>query len=690
MNPVMPAADAAERYRALLAISDVIALQPDLPGLLHELSARLERVVPCEFINFVLYDAGSGRMRLHVAEASGGLKLAMPAEAAIEEAPSGWVWANQQPLIYDDITETAEYPLIIGPLRAGGIRACCWVPLTTAGRRLGALSFGSRQAGAYHQSETEFLSHVAAQVALALDSVAHRERAQTYQRQLAAERDRLQLLLEINNLLIANLDARELFNSISESLRRITDHDYASLALCQPDGSLRLHALAFAQGKGLVHEDYVFPAAGSLAGAALAKGEPVLASELRFEDFPSEVTRRMLEEGVRCACVLPLFGRNGALGTLGLASVREGACARMDLELLTQVARQISLALDNALAYAQIGELRDKLAEERLYLEDEIRTTYNFEEIIGESAGMKNVLAQVETVAATNASVLVLGETGTGKELIARAIHDLSPRRERTFVKLNCAAIPTGLLESELFGHEKGAFTGAIAQKIGRVELADGGTLFLDEVGDIPLELQPKLLRVLQEREFERLGSNRTKKVDVRVVAATNRNLPEMVSRGQFRGDLFYRLNVFPVQVPALRDRAEDIPLLVRYFAQKHARAMDRRIQTIPAETMQVLARWPWPGNVRELENLIERAVILSRGPVLEVPLAELSTVDVPEPAAAANSHLDQAEREHILRVLRETNGRIAGPDGAAARLGLKRTTLNFKLKKLGITRQDI
>ncbi len=688
MNAPIQTADAAERYRALLAISDVIALQPDMPGLLHELSVRLERVVPCDFINYVLYDPARHVMRRHVAEVNAGLELAMPVEGAVEDTPAGWAWANQQPLIYEDLTGVTEYPAILEPVRAAGIHALCLVPITTAGRRLGALSFGSRQPGAYRRDEAEFLGTVAAQVAVAVDSVLNRERAQSYQRQLAAERDRLQLLLEINNLLVSNLDARGLFTAISESLRKVTDHDYASLALCQPDGSLRLHALAFPGGKGLVHEDYTFPAEGSLAGAALARREPIL-TELRYEDFPSEVTRRMLEEWVRCVCVLPLLGRNGPLGTLSLASVREGACHRMDLGLLTQVANQISLALDNALAYTQIGELRDKLAEERLYLEDEIRTTCNFEEIIGESAGMKKVLAQVETVAATNASVLILGETGTGKELVARAIHDLSPRRERTFVKLNCAAIPTGLLESELFGHEKGAFTGAIAQKIGRVELADGGTLFLDEVGDIPLELQPKLLRVLQEREFERLGSNKTKKVDVRVVAATNRNLPEMVSRGHFRGDLFYRLNVFPVQVPALRERAEDVPLLVRYFAQKHARAMDRRIETIPAETMQALARWQWPGNVRELENLIERAVILSRGPVLEVPLAELHDTTAPV-AFATNSHLDQAEREHILRVLRETNGVIAGPEGAAARLGLKRTTLNFKMKKLGISRKDI
>jgi len=330
-----------------------------------------------------------------------------------------------------------------------------------------------------------------------------------------------------------------------------------------------------------------------------------------------------------------------------------------------------------------------RLAEEKAYLEEELRTEYNFEEIVGESAALKRVLSQIEMVAPTDATVLVLGETGTGKELVARAIHHLSARRERTFVKLNCAAIPSGLLESELFGHEKGAFTGAISQKIGRLELAHQGTLFLDEVGDIPLELQPKLLRALQEKEFERLGSTRTIPVDVRLIAATNRDLAGMVKDHRFRSDLYYRLRVFPINVPPLRERRDDIPILVHHFVQKHARRMSRQIEIIPPEAMQALERWPWPGNVRELENLMERAVILSRTPVLRVPLAELSSAEQAERAPATLSTLQAAEREHILRVLRGTGGVIAGPKGAAARLGLKRTTLNSKMRRLGITRRD-
>ncbi|HYN14545.1 MAG TPA: sigma 54-interacting transcriptional regulator, partial [Terriglobales bacterium] len=398
--------------------------------------------------------------------------------------------------------------------------------------------------------------------------------------------------------------------------------------------------------------------------------------------------RLLIAEGMRSGCWLPLVSRDRVLGTLNVLSRREAAFAPEDLELLRLVANQVVIAVDNALAFRQIAELKDKLAEEKLYLEDEIRSQYNFEEIIGESVVWKRVLEQVEIVAPTDSSVLILGETGTGKELIARAIHNLSGRRERTFVKLNCAAIPTGLLESELFGHEKGAFTGAISQKVGRVELADHGTLFLDEVGDIPPELQPKLLRMLQEREFERLGSTRTLRVDLRLIAATNRDLAQMVADRQFRSDLFYRLNVFPIQLPALRERGKDIPLLVRYFAQQHAENKGKRIERIPAETMQALERWHWPGNVRELENLIERAVILTRGTVLNVPLAELK----PTAEAAAVDDvatLEDAERDHILKALREAHGLISGPQGAAARLGLKRTTLNSKMRKLGITRKD-
>jgi formate hydrogenlyase transcriptional activator len=416
-------------------------------------------------------------------------------------------------------------------------------------------------------------------------------------------------------------------------------------------------------------------------------GKPLYLPRPDYEGFPSPVTQGFYKSGLKSLYSMPISIHGRSLGVMSISSVREDAFTKDDQELFQQIANQVAIAAANALAMRDLETLKNKLAQEKLYLEDEIRNELNFDEIVGQSTALKQVLHLVETVAASDSTVLLLGETGTGKELIARAVHEHSRRKSRTFVKLNCAAIPTGLLESELFGHEKGAFTGAIAQKIGRLELADQGTLFLDEVGDIPVEIQPKLLRALQEREFERLGSTHTKKVNVRLVAATNRDLEKMIEERQFRGDLYYRLNVFPIQIPPLREREEDIPLLVRYFAEKFSRQMQKPIDSIPTETMSKLQRWHWPGNIRELENLIERAVILTTGTALHVPLPEIkpSTVNVPTVLSSRSGEDD--DREHIIKILRETGGVLGGPNGAAARLGIKRTTLQYKIKKLGITR---
>lgn len=499
------------------------------------------------------------------------------------------------------------------------------------------------------------------------------------------------LLLEISMVLLSNLDVRELFTAISATLRRIMPHEYASLALYGPDSKdLRLLSLEHPDKESALGKEMLSPAQEALAGCAMNSRQPLVLNDLESGAARSRAADRLAAGGVKSACFLPLITQDRVLGTLNLVSRLKGAFGTQQVDLLQQVAGHVAIALDNAMTYRKVAELKERLAEEKLYLEEEIRTEYHFEEIIGESPVLKRILKQVESVGPTNATVLILGETGTGKELIARAIHDLSPRRDRTFVKLNCAAIPTGLLESELFGHEKGAFTGAISQKIGRLELAHEGTLFLDEVGDIPLELQPKLLRALQEKEFERLGSTRTIPVDVRLLAATNRDLARMVADRQFRSDLYYRLRVFPITVPPLRERAEDIPILVRYFAQKHADRMHRRIEIIPPEAMEALVRWHWPGNVRELENIIERAVILSPGPVLRVPLAELAPIEGEKGDGETAGTLEDAEREHILRMLRQSRGIISGPNGAAALLGLKRTTLNSKMRKLGITRGEI
>jgi len=508
---------------------------------------------------------------------------------------------------------------------------------------------------------------------------------------LKKEKERLYVLLELSRVLEGNWDVPRIFPRISALLRRVLRHEFAAFGLYDEEKRVFVRrALDFPLGKGLFSAATPVTSGGP-QGRAVAERQAVMFSQEDIAGFRAEpstagIADSYLGEGLKSLCCVPLLRPSGTVGALSLASTRLNAFQPEDLALLNQVGAQLAIALENAHASRQIHELKNRLAEEKKYLEGEIRTETNFEEIVGESPALKQVLQQVATVASSDATVLVLGETGTGKELIARALHRMSGRKDRGFIKVNCAAIPTGLLESELFGHEKGAFTGAVSQKVGRMELADQGTLFLDEVGEIPLEVQPKLLRVLQDHEFERLGGTRTIKVNLRLIAATNRDLARSVSDGQFRSDLFYRLNVFPVRMPPLRDRREDIPMLVHYFVQKYARRMDRRIETIPKETMNALINWHWPGNVRELENFMERSVILSEGPVLRVPLTELLAADR---TAAADHTLENAERAHIIRVLRQTGGVISGPTGAARRLGVKRTTLQSKIQRLKITSED-
>jgi PAS domain S-box-containing protein len=497
------------------------------------------------------------------------------------------------------------------------------------------------------------------------------------------------VMLQLSGALLANMDVRKFLGAISGSLREVVPHDCATLALYDAAaGTMMIQFLGAEEGEPR-GSDVRLPLEGSPAEEAFRTREPVLLERLQGSRFKPEAVYHFTSIGMQSACCIPLVNRGEAIGTLEIASRFEAAFSGREADLLVQVADQVAVAVSNAMVFRQIAELRDRLRQEKQYLEEEINLENRFEDIVGESGGLRQVLKQIETVAPTDATVLIQGETGTGKELLARAIHRLSPRNDRTFVKLNCAAIPAGLIESELFGHEKGAFTGAIARKMGRLELAHEGTLFLDEIGELPLELQPKLLRALQEREIERLGGNRPIKVNVRLIAATNRDLAKMVAEKEFRSDLYYRLKVFPIFSPPLRDRAGDIPVLVKHFVSTHSRRMGKVIETIPEETMTALTRWPWPGNIRELENFLERAVILTRGSVLYVPLAELETETEKEEAELESPTLKAAEREHILRVLRETKGQIGGPDGAAARLGLKRTTLNSKLKKLDIERSD-
>ena len=506
---------------------------------------------------------------------------------------------------------------------------------------------------------------------------------------LQRERDQLDLLLDVTNAVVTQLDTRDLFRAVAPALRRCCSADVAALSVYDAEaGVLRHHVCDAPEGFGTASE-VPLPSAstidGSATGHVFKTGEPRVFSASELDEFPESAFIR--SRGIRSACAVPLATAHGVIGTLNLGAFAADAFSPRQFPLLTRVAGQIAIALRNAFSYERIEQLNAQLSREKLYLEDEIRSDQQFEEIIGGSRALARVLREIQTVAPTDSTVLISGETGSGKELVARAIHQLSSRRERAFVKLNCAAIPTGLLESELFGHEKGAFTGAINARIGRFELAHRGTVFLDEVGEIPLELQPKLLRVLQEREFERLGSSRTLHSDARLIAATNRDLAALAAEQKFREDLFYRLNVFPVTVPPLRDRREDIPMLVRHFAQQFARRMKKTIETIPTETMEALTRYDWPGNIRELQNLIERAVILSAGQTLEVPVAALGARQLPAANREGGETLEEAGRRHIISALERSNWVLAGPNGAAARLGIKRSTLQFRMRKLGIVR---
>ncbi len=680
----------AVQYRALLEVSEAISAHRDLKALFKELGKRLPSVVPFEFIGLILHDPLRDMMRIHVIATERTERVPNGLELTMEESISAWVLKNQQPVVMPRVDEEIRFPKIVGMLREMSVRSCCFLPLTTAVRRLGAIGFGSVNPYAFGNYEVEFLNQVAKQVAVAADNVLNYQEAEASQKQLAQERDRQRLLLEVNNAVVSHLDLDALFLAVSTCLRTVLQHDGSSLLLYNGEiGQWRIHVLDFERNESFIEEGRAEECAQSPSCQAITTGKPAIfwESDLREMAKASPIAQELLDRGVKSFCSIPLLSHNRALGALNVGRRSDAGFSPEEIELLCQVAQQIAIAVENALAYQEIAALKDKLAKEKVYLEEEIQTGYNFDEIIGESRSLNQVLKEVQTVAATDSTVLILGETGSGKELVARALHNLSERRERTFVKLNCAAIPTGLLESELFGHEKGAFTGAIATKIGRFELADRGTLFLDEVGEIPLELQVKLLRVLQEQEFERLGSTRTIRVNARVIAATNRDLDGMVKEHKFRSDLYYRLKVFPITVPPLRERPGDISLLVRHFAQKFGTRMKKRILTVPAEAMKAMQAYPWPGNVRELENFIERAVILSTGSDLVIPASELKP-----PATPSHNHntvvtLEEAEREHILKALRDSKWVLSGPMGAAAKLGMKRTTLHSKMQKLGIVR---
>lgn len=680
-----------ERERLMLEINNAVVSHLSLRDLLKAISHCLRQVIPHDAALLSLHDPKNGQLRLHALDLQmfGPVPFEEGVQISLDDTPEGQAIASRQPVLVGPVVDLERFssPWVRHAVE-NGVRSGCAVPLISHDRTLGALSVVSLRDDAFTQADSELLAQCAGQIAIAVENALNFARAHQAEKDMKRQYERERLMLEINNAVVSHLELPKLLKAVSACLSQVIPHDVAGIALYD-SGTQRLvaHALDFPSNQEFVTMGSPIPIEGTPEGLAFCSQRRVLIKKLSLTEFTAEIMKQAAAAGLKSGCAVPLMSHGRALGTLSIVSLHEEAFSEDDAELFDRIGSQIAIAVDNGLAYQEIANLKDKLNKEKLYLEDEIRSEYNFEEIIGESSAIKQVLKQVGIVAPTDSTVLILGETGTGKELLARAIHGRSKRREGTFVKLNCAAIPTGLLESELFGHEKGAFTGAIATKVGRFELADEGTLFLDEVGDIPLELQSKLLRVLQEQEFERLGSTRTIKVSVRLLAATNRDLLEMVENKQFRGDLYYRLNVFPIMSPSLRDRAGDIPLLVRYFTQRLSRRMEKRVERIPSDTMDALCRYRWPGNVRELENLIERAVILSQGTELTVPLGELKIAARESPSAVATLH--EAEREHILRALQQSDWVIAGPSGAAALLGMKRSTLQSKMIKLGISRRS-
>ncbi len=677
------------RYRALLDVSTALVEQPTVKAILHSVRDVLSSSVRLHGTDLYLLD--SGQQTLHLLEFDResdapaikiGTKISRIGAAA-------QALERHEPVFLPDVSQEMLKHPELAPFAAQSVGRSAYVfPVSSARQQFGVLAVTKERGQEFAREDVELLRSLTSHVAIALECALARDCAEQYQRELATERDRLRLLLEINNHVVSKLDMDDLFRSASASIRSYFGNHLTGFWLLEKDSTrLQSVVLDFPDRKGLLAEigstdltetDY----------EKLRNRKSDIWSVDDIERLPATIADTFRAESIASVAVVPLATGSRPLGLLAIGSRKLGAFAQEDLDLLTQISIQISLALDNALAYGRLNASAARLEEERLYLESEIRAEHNFEDIVGKSTALQRVLEQVAIVAPTSSTVLLHGETGTGKELVARAIHNRSPRRERTFVRLNCAAIPSGLIESELFGHEKWAFTGALMQKRGRFELADRGSLFLDEIGDISLDLQPKLLRALQEQEFERLGSTKTIRVDVRLIAATHRNLESMIRNNQFREDLFYRLNVFPIEIPPLRERRGDIPLLVHYFVLRASRQMQKRIRSVPKQGMEALVNADWPGNVRELENFIERCVILTQGDELNVPHNQLKRTPIRSVSSDAST-FEQAERQTIITALRAAAGKISGKGGAAERLQLKRTTLQNKMRKLNIGRAE-
>ncbi len=661
----------------LMQIAEVGVPQNSLEEYLRVITPRVQQATLSETVEFCMYDPAQDAMRGYLFQ--GGEEFPLERVVAIDGTAEGWVWQHQEPLLIADVSaETRFYSM--EPQQQRGIVSCALMPVNSVRNRLGVLELGNSKCSACWEG-SDFLARMSRMIALGLENALARYA-------LLRGQDSLAALAGMNNVFLMEREVEKLIPMLVAEFRRLTNQDLVILSLLDENQKcFRPYAVYPADREMPSGLQISFPMDDLPSVRAFRSRRVEFFSQRDLASVDSDAARNILRTGVRSQVSAPLLTAGAVLGTLSVASYRPKAFIAEDGLLLQQIATQVALALENARAFREIADLKHRLETQELREPSGTGIRADFEEMVGESAALKRLLFQIKMAAGTDSTtVLIEGETGTGKELVARALHRMSHRAKGPFIKLNCAAIPTGLLESELFGHEKGAFTGAITQKIGRLETANHGTLLLDEVGDIPLELQPKLLRVLQDQEFERLGSNKTVHVDVRIVAATNQELAKLVAAKQFRADLYYRLHVFPINVPPLRERAEDIPSLVRHFVHKFALRMNKRIETIPTPTMDTLCAWNWPGNIRELENFVERSVIMTDGDVLWVPMiAELWLA--PAENGAQDCSLESAERERIQSVLRQTRGLISGPRGAAAILGLKRTTLQSKMKKLGILR---
>ncbi|HEY4783494.1 MAG TPA: sigma 54-interacting transcriptional regulator [Chthoniobacterales bacterium] len=689
-EPIVESQTGSYRYEAIVRISETIAACREPEEMATTLASEIGKFLQFDHLYFFVFKENSKEIEYQV---WGKGPISSWPDLPIEELPLWEAVRSRDPQHTPDWDTEERFPRFREYAKKIRLGSSIRVPLITPHRPLGVFGIIRDTVNPFSEEEISFLGLIGRVVAFALDDGLNLRRAQH-------QNDQLQLLLNLTNRITSNLELRDLLRAVAANIREVIHAEGVTVSLQDAASEkFRVFAIDFPHGKGVLKEELLVRPSTAVK-KALETLRPVVSHTCDgHEDI-------VVAEGLRAYCAIPLVNRGRALGILSILRTTEVPFSQENINFLSRASGQIAIAIENACAYHEISQLKDKLAQEKLYLEEEIRSEMSFENIIGNSPALKHVLELVETVATSDSTVLLLGETGTGKELIARAIHDRSRRKDRTFVKLNCAAIPTGLLESELFGHEKGAFTGAIIQKVGRMELADQGTLFLDEVGDIPIEIQPKLLRALQEREFERLGSTHTRRANIRLVAATNRDLEQMIAAREFRRDLYYRLHVFPIRIPPLQERKEDIPQLVSYFVQKFAKQMQKKIEAISPAVMKGLTAWDWPGNIRELENFIERAVIVTRGKSLEAPVGELrKTNTVAFPHAAQNSveqvagertdsqsdqtsvltNMKKRQRDEIVRALTACNGRVGGADGAAARLGMKRTTFLSRMKKFGI-----